>query len=371
MAIFSYPFGDEDTKFVFSFDHNKRRHYERSEGGLFIPIFMSVNPLNNPLDFFERAVFNKVDLYLSKTFRFRQNSLLTATSYKLYNANIEERRYRTLGGSTVEVDQKIPFSRQEIFSLILENKLSINPRNLVIAGVKVDSYERNGGLRNFYAWIGRLGFISIPMDNLYLKAFISRSYIPPFFYDVEISGRDLDPILIPLSATLEGSFRTERVKLTLWAGYMRIENDIVPDSSGLLTNSSEPLEVRFASADARLDLDNALIEGGFSFLIDPQRSSSPTRGGYVRLSGDLWKFGLFTELVYRGPYTFRGKRIREGYDLGAGASFSISRDLRVSFKGENLTDSATEIPYYIPQSGEVASFPVRGRTFYLNLDWVF
>ncbi len=371
LVLTSYPFGDRDTKFVFSFDHNKRRHYEKSDSGLFIPIFMSLNPLNNPADFFESAVFSKVDIYLSKTFRFSKNSLLTATSYKIYNATIEERRYVTLGGATVNVDQTVPFSRQEILSLILENKLSLNPRNLLIGGLKVDSYERNGGLKNFKEWIGRIGFISIPGDDLYLKAFLSRSYIPPFFYDVEISKRDLSPIQIPLSATIEGSYRTEILKLTLWTGYMRVEGDILPDGSGILTNVGEPLEIRFASGDARFDLGKAVLEGGYSFLIDPKRESSPTRGGYLRISGNLWRFGLFSELVYRGPYTFKSKRVKEGYDLSAGASLTVLKDLRVTVKGENLTGSATEIPYFIPQSGEVATFPVRGRTYYVNVDWVF
>ena len=371
LVLTSYPFGDQDTKFVFSFDHNKRRHYERSDTGLFIPIFMSLNPLNNPADFFERAVFNKVDIYLSKTLRFSKNSLLTATSYKLYNATIEERRYVTLGGSTVNVDQTVPFSRQEVFSLIVENKLSLSPRNLIITGLKIDSYERNGGLKDFKEWIGRLGFISIPRNDLYLKAFLSRSYIPPFFYDVEISKRDLNPVQIPISATVEGSYRTQIMKLTLWGGYMRVEGDILPDGAGILTNASDPLEVRFASADARFDFGSALLEGGYSFLIDPQRESSPTRGSYLRVSGNLWRLDLFSELVYRGSFTSRNKTVREGYDLSAGASLTPLKDLRISLKGENLLGTATEIPYFIPQSGEVATFPVRGRTYYLNVDWVF
>ena len=52
-------------------------------------------------------------------------------------------------------------------------------------------------------------------------------------------------------------------------------------------------------------------------------------------------------------------------------SYRIWRDLSVKLKGENLLGKASETPYLIYQTGDVMSFPVRERTLYLSVDWVF
>ncbi|GEM_PF-603000 len=372
LVLTSYPFYDRETKIVLSLDNHRREHYERSDGGLYIPIFMSPNPLNNPEDFYENAVFDKADLYISKTFNFPKMNLLSALSYKLYSANILERRYRTIGGSVVDVDGTVPFNRQEIFSIIVENKLSLTPRNLIITGVKLDAYNRNGGVRNFREWIARVGFISLPTDRLALKTFVSRSYIPPFFYDIEVSKRDLDTVKIPISITAEGSINLEAVKFTLWGGYMRVEDEIIPDSGGILHNSSQAVNYRFASLEAVLSpTGNISLSGGYSFLIDPQKKESPTSGGYLRATSSIGPLSAFSELVYRNSFTYGGKRIGDGYDLSAGISYSITRDLQVRLRGENLLNTSTQIPYRIFQPAGVVSFPVRSRTVYASVDWVF
>jgi len=65
----------------------------------------------------------------------------------------------------------------------------------------VDKYFRNGGFRDFEEFILRVGYITTPRRGVYLKGFLSRSYIPPYFYDIETSRRDLRTIKIPLSAS--------------------------------------------------------------------------------------------------------------------------------------------------------------------------
>jgi len=103
-VITAYPLSDRSLKFVFSLDNHRRKHYEASSSGLFIPIFMDpLNPVNNPRDFYENTFFNKIDIYLSKTFATRRNKLLTAVSYKLYNADVDSRYYTTFGGNRISV----------------------------------------------------------------------------------------------------------------------------------------------------------------------------------------------------------------------------------------------------------------------------
>ena len=367
------PEGDPTMKLVLSVDNHRRKHYERSEGGLFIPVFMDyLNPLNNPVSFYENTFFNKVELYASKEFTGERNKLLTAVSYKLYSSDVDSRYYEKLGGGIEIAGSVVPFDRQEVYSLIIEDKFSLNPKNLLIGGIKLDKYYRNGGFKDFDEFIARLGYISLLGKNLTLKGFVSRSYIPPYFYDTEISGRDLDTTKIPFSASVEAILKLGSSKLSAGGSYTKIRDMLIPDSQGILMNSPNPMEVKaFFLALESLLLEKHKLQAGYSLLLDPKQKLSPTYGGYFRLLSTLGSFDAFTELVYRGSFRFRGKRIREGYDLNAGVSYHLREGLLVKLKGENLLNDSSETPYYVPASSQVVSYPFRDRTLYLTVEWVF
>lgn len=369
ISLTAFPFEDRSIKFVLSLDNHRRKHYESSSTGLYIPVFADPDPLKNPKDFYEKAFFNKVDIYLSKEFRGKNNKLLTAVSYKLYNSDIDSRYYTRLNGDRVQVNGTVPFDRQEIYSLIIEDQFSLNPRNLIIGGIKADKYLRNGGFRDFNELIARIGYISAPTDNLLIKGFVARSYIPPYFYDVEISGRDLDPIEIPFSFTTEAVVSMGSTQLNVGAGYIRVEKAIVPDNTGRLTNSRDGYEIKPLFLDLSYTFDRTKLSAGYSTVLDPHSKASPLRGGYLRVLSSFWRLDTFAELVYRSSFNFQGKKIEEGYDLSAGASYRITNGFSIHLKGENLLNKATEIPY--TTGSGVISFPVRERTIYLGASWVF
>ncbi|RLJ70863.1 iron complex outermembrane receptor protein [Hydrogenivirga caldilitoris] len=373
LTLTAHPSGDKSTKFVFSLDNHKRKHFESSSSGLYIPIFMDpFNPVNNPRDFYENAFFSKVTLYLSKEFSSQENKLLTAVSYKLYNSDIDSRYYITLGNVKQNVGATVPFNRQEIYSLIVEDKFSLSPSNLIIGGVKFDKYFRNGGFKDFSEFIARVGYISVINDNLSLKGFVSRSYIPPFFYDTEISGRDLDTVKIPFAFSAEGLLKLWNVKFGFGLGYVRIKDAIVPDNTGRLTNMEETITEKpiFINVENQLS-ENHKLQAGYSIFLDPDRKTSSTSGGYVRLLSTIGKFDAFGELIYRRGFEFSGRNVEDGYELNSGITYHVSDDLAIKLKGENLLGKAIETPYLVPQTGEVVTYPVRERTLYLSVEWVF
>lgn len=359
-------------KVVLSFDNHRRKHYERSESGLYIPVFADPDPLKNPKDFYENAFFNKVDLYVSKEFRSKRNKLLTALSYKLYNSDIDARRYTRINGEEVNVGETVPFNRQEIYSLIFEDQLSVSEGNLLVGGIKVDKYFRNGGFKDFEEFIGRVGLISVPRDWLTLKGFISRSYIPPYFYDTDVSGRDLDTVKLPVSVTLEASVSLDALSLSIGGGYTEAKDLIVPDSRGLLMNAGGTYRFRplFVSIDYRFS-ESGKLTAGYSTFLDPESRNLPTSGGFLRYTTSLRRFDAFAELVYRSGFNFRGRHVREGYDLSAGMAYRITENLSVRLKGENLLGRATEVPYVLYATGEVLTLPVRERVLSASVDWVF
>ncbi len=363
----AYPFKDKTLKFVFSLDNHRRKHHEKSSSGLYIPIFT-----DSIKEFHEDAFFSKVDLYISKTFISEKNKLLTAASYKLYNSDVDTRYYITLDGNRVDVGSTIPFDRQEIYSFIIEDQFSLNPRNLLISGLKLDKYYRNGGFKDFREYIIRVGYITTPYQGVYIKSFISRSYIPPYFYDLESAGRDLSPIKIPLSATGEVVFHSDMAKLNMGLGYVKVKDNIVPDSRGLPTNDSRTLEYKplFLDIEYKIAEDHKL-QTGYSAFLDPEIEMSPLEGAYIRILSSFHRLSAFGELIYRKGFSYRGKEIKAGYDLSAGISYNLTEDFSVKLKGENLLNKALEIPYFALQGSNVVSYPVKRRTFYLSVDWVF
>jgi len=372
-VITAYPFEDRSLRFVFSLDNHRRKHYETSATGLFIPIFMDpFNPPSNPRSFYENTFFNKIDIYLSKSFTSRRNRLLTAVSYKLYNADVDSRYYITLGGSRVNVGSTVPFNRQEIYSLIVEDQFSINPRNLLIGGVKLDKYYRNGGFRDFKEYILRVGYITTPLRGVYIKGFLARSYIPPYFYDIEISRRDLDTIKVPISATAEAIFTFRGTRVNVGGGYIKVRHSIAPDSNGILHNLDTPLEYRPLSVDVEHTFsENHRLQAGYSLFVDPEVRLSSTAGGYIRLLSSVRRISAFAELVYRRGFEYEGRKVSDGYDLSGGISYNVTEDLSIRLKGVNLLNRALRIPYLALQTGEVETYPVRERTVYLTVDWVF
>jgi iron complex outermembrane receptor protein len=373
ITLTTYPSQDRSLKFVFSLDNHRRKHFESSSTGLYIPMFMDpFNPLNNPRDFYEKAFFSKAYVYISKEFRSEKNRLLSALSYKLYTSDIDSRYYVKMDGSIRKIGETVPFDRQEIYSLILENKFSLNPKNLLIAGVKLDKYYRNGGFKDFEEYIARLGYITILNENLSLKGFLTRSYIPPYFYDTDISGRDLDTAKVPIAVTVEGLLKLYGLKLGFGAGYVRIEDALGPDSTGRIRNLKDPQELKVAFANVEREFDSGYkVQAGYSAFLEPENKTSPPSGGYIRIMSRKGRVDTFGELVFREGFTFIGREIEEGYDLTVGTAYRVSENMSVKMKGENLLGRASETPYLVPQDGSVVSYPVRERTVYLTLEWVF
>ncbi len=368
-----FPLENKTMKLVFSLDNHVRKHLEKSSSGLYIPVFYDpFNPLNNPKEFYEKAFFNKVDLYVSKEFTTKSNKLLAAMSYKIYNFDLDSRYYITLGGDRREVGNVVPFNRQEIYSLILEDQYSINPRNLIIGGIKFDKYYRNGGFKDFEEYILRLGYISLIKEHFYIKSFLSRSYIPPYFYDVESSGRDLDTIKIPFSITAEGGADFSSFSFKLGGAYARLKDFLIVDSSGRLINSSESKDAKlfFVEGEVR-PAEGHKIQAGYSAFLNHHRKLSPSHGGHFRHLFTYGRLDFFWEFIYRSAFKFYGKRINEGYDLNGGVLWHVTERAKVGLKGENLLNKSSETPSIILPSAYVVSYPVRERTIYLSLEWFF
>ena len=364
---------DRDTKFLISFDNHKRNFRFEDPRYLFIPVFMDPqDPQSFPVVFYENALYHKVEAYASRTLRTDKNSLLLALSYKVYASDTDERYYETVGGQRVEKKTLFPFTRQEILSFIAEDSYSIDPRNRLILGARYDVVNRNGGISDLREWILRAGYITLPTDSIMVKGFLARSYLLPYFYDTDFSGRDLKAIEYPVAVSLEGLYSKEDFSARVGAFYTIIKNRLIPDRGGLLYNEPSKYYMKSVLFEIKKTFSELLsAELGFSTLIEPEDELSPTKGGHLKLSGSWKGWRYFAELIYRNSYRFRDKRERDSYDLSAGISYTFKNGVSVRLKGVNLLNKAYKVPYYNIAEGRVETYPYVDRTLYLTVDWVF
>ncbi|MDQ7056546.1 MAG: TonB-dependent receptor [Persephonella sp.] len=185
---------DKNTKFVFSYDHQKRKYREmnrQSDGGIFVPgIYSFFNP---PTYYYEDLNFHKFAVSLDRKFKKGKNSLLAGTFLRYYFQNTSKNEYADSSG--VHDLKKTLFRVKNFYigSFYIEDSYYIDDKNLFIAGLKYDRYkfygQKSRGKIN-----GRAGFISFLNHSLMLKGFISRYYILPSMILIESSKEKLNPI---------------------------------------------------------------------------------------------------------------------------------------------------------------------------------
>lgn len=184
---------DKSLKLNLSVDINRRDGEFANDlvgGGIFVTSIYPDNPTSNilkvPIYYYEKRNLNKYTFYISKEFKTEKNTLLIGSSYKIKENDIKFVKYKTLSGDYT-LNKLTNFDKVNLFTAFVENQFNITDKNLLFVSLKFDHYSRNGGYRDLTNYIARAGFVSYLNDNLYTKAFITRTYIPPSFYEIEMS----------------------------------------------------------------------------------------------------------------------------------------------------------------------------------------
>jgi iron complex outermembrane receptor protein len=86
--------------------------------------------------------------------------------------------------------------------------------------------------------------------------------------------------------------------------------------------------------------------------------------------GEYGKFEYFTSLIHRNGYSYKDIDVRASYDFSLGTSYNISKNLKVSLKGENLLDKGTKSLYSTGLSNNFA-LEDSDRVISLSMKWVF
>jgi iron complex outermembrane receptor protein len=223
ISITQYLLDDKSLKLNFGYDENRRK-IEFENNGLYLPALGS-NSLGFPNymivnHYYENRNLKKYTFYISKEFKTDRNVLLIGSSAKFKKNDISDVYPSALR-------DKYKFKNQSLYTVFVENQFNINEKNLLFISLKYDHYDIDGGLEELNKFISRLGFISYINNDLYFKGFLTKTYVPPSFYETESSQ---DPKNLKSEDAKGGSleliYEKDKNKIQLFCGYMVMEKFI-------------------------------------------------------------------------------------------------------------------------------------------------
>lgn len=365
---------DRSLKLNLSFDTNTRKGEFGNElqgGGVFASQFYPYppDPLRIPLYYYENRKLNKYMFYISKEFKTDKNVLLTGVSYKIKENNIENIKYTTLSGAT-ELHQILPINRINLFTVFVEDQFNLTDRHLIFTSLKYDNYQRDGGFRDISEYVARFGFTSFIWEKMYLKGFLTRTYIPPSFFEMEMSRQPEELKCEKLKgASLELGYKTDGHSIKLFYGYANAKDMItyLPYAQNISKTLTGHMFV--VDYEYMFNQNNKVSMNIFKTFNDFDGFSS-TAGGSIKLFNSKGVFDVYNELTYRGGYTVYGKKIDSSLNYNIALKLTLSRNISVGIKGENLFNSSPKSVFVVP-SGSTLVLPSFDRRFIVNVEKVF
>lgn len=336
---------DKSLKFNLSYDYIVEKEKEKDDNGV-----ITYNPQNitNPV-VIARAYNQKISqysyrFYLSKNFKFKKNDITVGGIYK-------NNRY-TLKGDRDLFVQKSPVrwsNKDHLVSLFLEDEYSLNDENLIVAGVKYSTYNRQTGYSDIDGYFIRLGYIFVPSKNFYGKILAADYFTPPSFFELSTN-----PNLKKQRSRLVGTeinYIKGNNKFLFSGAYVSVKDNISLHPVKLTYfNFGKKVEYFLYSLDYEYKFNkfNKIMLNYYYADISRKDFILGTReGGFLKLFNNFDKLDTYLELSYRKGYFFKplNIRIKDGYDLILGINYHLDESTTFSLKGENLLNKALKTPY--------------------------
>lgn len=364
---------DKSLKINMSIDINRRKgdfSNDLQGGGVFAAWFYPypVDPLKIPVYYYEDRKFNKYSLYISREFRTDRNILLMGVSYKIKENKVEIINYSTPSENR-HLFEVSPLTRIDLMTVFVENQYNITDGSLLFTSLKYDYNKRNGGYKDISDYIARLGFVSFMSNNLFLKGFLTRTYTPPSFFEVEMSGNLTELRQQKMQGlSFEVSYNLERHSLNLFYGYADADSMII------LTPYARNLERSLMAHYLSLDYEYRPTTNT-KFMINLYKSFnnfqdfSSTDGGSIKIYTSTESLDIYNELVYRKGLMIYGKTIDDSFNYNIALKYRTIRDLTIGFRADNLFGSSPKSVFTADKN--VFALPSFDRRFMISIEKVF
>jgi iron complex outermembrane receptor protein len=265
---------DKSLTFNISYDYNERKgEFENkfNEGGIFVlPVY---NPSSLiPYYYYEKRNLKKYIFYISKEFKTDNNALLIGASYKIKQNDVEKADYKafTLSGFTSSsIKDFLKFNRIDLYTVFAENQYNVNEKNLIFLSLKYDYYRREN-LPDIKEFIARIGHTSFITHNLYIKSFITKTYIPPSFYELEQSQNPKDLKVEKMKGfSSEIVYEKDKSILKLFYGYTYAKDLIYFTPNGTINWRGIPSHLLDFEYTYKITPDNKIVFDIFKTFIQP------------------------------------------------------------------------------------------------------
>ncbi len=361
---------DKSVKLSISYDYNKREGlFENSplEGGVFI---LSIyKPPSIPYYYYEKRHLSKYTFYISKEFKTQNNVFLIGSSYKLKQNEIDKADYisTTSSGS---IKDSLKFKTTNLYTIFLENQYNISEKNLLFLSLKYDYYQRDNNLPDIKQFIARIGHTSFINDNLYIKSFLTKTYIPPSFYELEQSKNPQNLKVEDIKGfSTEISYEKEKHTVKLFYGYTYMKDLIIFTQNGTANYKGVPSHILDLEYTYKINPDNKIIFDIYK-TFTTERKFSPTFGGSIKSFNSFGKIDLYGELIYRNDFEVLGTKINSTYNLNTGLIYHFDRNLSIKLKGENILNSSYKT-VLIGYPNQVGVFDAFDRKVIISVEKVF
>lgn len=267
------------------------------------------------------------------------------------------------------------FTSEKMYSGFIEDTYSINDSQAIIAGIKKDYVEPNGGLEKQNLSLYRLGYVHVNKDFSF-KTFLisSESRFDPNFYTRSNVVGNLEPQrddTISIEATWNKNPYTYSINL-----FKTKQTNRLYSNNGI-QNLEKPFYKQGVSLKNSYSFDNLnRIDTNFYILNTNNTFSNEkdtTYGGYIRILNSIDKFDFYNELIYRDGY----EGLDAGFDFNSAITYKHTKDLSISIKGENIFDKALKTSYTTTDSippytkNKVGPISVVTQKFWITMEYRF
>ena len=362
--ITKYFLNDNSLKTNISVDVEDLKNEEQNQEGLSTIFYKNYKEVDT------NSKLTKIKANITKSFEYKNNNFLTGIS-------VSEKRYEPQSIKTVnfanQVNNKGQFSnfdQEQIASLMFEDDYKLFENLVLIGNLKFDRYKRTGSLEDISEELYRVGAIYTPFENFGIKTFYTNTYLPPSFYNMDYtSSKDLDVQKYKLY-TIEGVYTTEKQKFRVTHHNVAIDDFLYFHPTYGFTNIDHKIKTEgFIYSYEYLLSDTDKLELNYFTTKLTESINNSNKGANLKYMGEYVNFEYFTSVIYRNAYTYLDVDVDSSYDFSLGTSYNVNKNLKISLKGENLFDSASQSVFI--DSGNKFVLDDYERSVTLSMKWIF
>ncbi len=306
---------------------------------------------------------------LKKEWDIEAHTLSIGAQYRYKKFDVSDYRLNGIPNPKAQV-----YDKEDIYSLYIQDLISINDNNLVSLSIMDQEYVRNEDMDNQNTLQLRLGYIYTNKEWI-AKTFVSSQEFATEPY-MGIINQELEKVTYK-SIIQEVSYQTPQTLSKVILGYGINENMIIPTMSGVGNSNIDPalysaiveFTLYFSQKDKlELQANYWRIESPMDESFDDTEHISYV----IRMLNTVSSFDVFNELVIHNGFSDVGT----GYDFSTGVKYQVNKDFHINVKGVNIFDTGRDRDYInqMAPTGVVIDsvvVPVVERRFTLGMEYLF